>query len=252
MKKASLRKLVACSLSMLVLAACKSKVEEKQTLADQNARSASIQTSGGEAPQVLCEAAGKNYQVSEYDTTGDQVPDVRKVTRREGTAPNIRTLMVCREVDLDGNGTKDVVRFYNEQGLTVREEVDRNFDGRMDELSHYEDGELIRQELDTNGDGLVDTKIYYVDGKMSHAERDLEGKSTAKEWRPTRWEYYENGRVIRMGTDVTGDGKVDRWDRNEGVIKEGEQPEYINDDEPSGQTLEEDERDRLKKEVEEE
>ncbi|MFT5359274.1 MAG: hypothetical protein ACI9KE_006517, partial [Polyangiales bacterium] len=31
---------------------------------------------------------------------------------------------------------------------------------------------------------------------------------------PDRWEYFEGGRMVRMGTDLDGDGRVDRWDRD--------------------------------------
>ena len=74
---------------------------------------------------------------------------------------------------------------------------------------------LNNSEIDQNADGRVDTKIYYDDdGAAIRTERDLAGRSTGETWRPDRWEYFENGRMVRMGTDVDGDGRVDRWDRD--------------------------------------
>ncbi len=162
-----------------------------------------------------CDASAPNREVSEYDTNGDNVPDVRKVFERRGTGTDSVLVLVCREADLNGDGTKDVVRYYDNDGHPLREEADRNFDGRMDELTVFENGEILRQELDTNGNGKVDTKIFYQHGEPIRAERDMTGRSTASNWHPDRWEYYEHGRLVRMGTDVNGDGVVDRWDRNQ-------------------------------------
>ena len=123
-------------------------------------------------------------------------------------------MLVCRESDLNADGRKDVVRYYTDDGHALREEADRNFDGTMDEVTFFQDGQILRQEFDTQGDGKVDTKIFFDAGKPLRAERDLAARSTAERWQPDRWEYYEDGRVVRMGTDVDGDGKVDRWDRD--------------------------------------
>ncbi|KPK56342.1 MAG: hypothetical protein AMS22_01475 [Thiotrichales bacterium SG8_50] len=43
----------------------------------------------------------------------------------------------------------------------------------------------------------------------------MANRSTVAQWRPDTWEYYADGRTVRIGTDVDGDGKVDRWDRDE-------------------------------------
>jgi hypothetical protein len=97
----------------------------------------------------------------------------------------------------------------------MREEVDRDFDGRIDEVTHFAEGRVRLQEIDTGGNGMIDTKIFYEAGQPVRAERDMGNRSTAAEWRPDRWEYYVDGRTVRIGTDIDGDGKVDRWDRDE-------------------------------------
>lgn len=154
-------------------------------------------------------------EVSEYDTSGDETPDVRRVFRRIGDGPLMRLVLACREADLNGDGTKDVVRFYNEEGRPLREEMDRDFDGTIDTITVFQNGRVVRTELDENHDGRVDAKIYYDEsGATTRTERDIAGRSTASEWHPDRWEYYEDGRMVRMGTDVDGDGRVDRWDRD--------------------------------------
>ncbi len=162
-----------------------------------------------------CDTTSPGLEVSEYDTSGDSTPDVRRVFRRVGDPPLTRLILACRESDLNGDGTKDTVRYYNEDGRPLREEADRNFDGTLDTITIFQDGRIVRQEIDENNDGRVDEKIYFDDdGHATRTERDLAGRSTPDTWHPDRWEYYENGRMVRMGTDLDGDGRVDRWDRD--------------------------------------
>lgn len=173
--------------------------------------------SGGEGElsyTAHCLANDPRHEVSEYDTSGDDIPDVRKVFLRVGEGSLARLVLVCRESDLNGDGVKDVVRYYSEEGRPLREESDRNFDGRMDAITIFQDGQILRQEFDDTGNGIVDTKVFYDAGRPLRAERDLAGRSTPQKWQADRWEYFEEGRVVRMGTDVDGDGTVDRWDRD--------------------------------------
>ncbi|MBK8169562.1 MAG: hypothetical protein IPK60_04370 [Sandaracinaceae bacterium] len=174
-----------------------------------------------------CDATERGREVSEYDTSGDDHPDVRKVFQRMGTAPTVRLVLICREADLNGDGTKDVVRYYDDEGRPMREEADRDFDAAMDEISYYENGRIQRIETDTNHDGRVDLKVFYEAGQPLRTERDTAARSTADHWSPDRWEYFENGRMIRTGADVDGDGVVDRWDRDETLRRAAEQAEAL-------------------------
>lgn len=194
-----------------VVAGCGSSTPERTRRT--RASSASGATGGDDGGR--CDTAGADREVSEYDTSGDANPDVRRVFRRVGDPPITRLVLTCRESDLNGDGTKDVVRYYNDEGRPLREESDRNFDGQMDTITVFQEGRVVRTEIDSSGDGRVDTKIFYDDdGNAVRTERDLTGRSTADTWRPDRWEYFEQGRMVRMGTDVDGDGRVDRWDRD--------------------------------------
>ena len=160
-----------------------------------------------------CEG-GDDREVSEYDTSGDEYPDVRKVFLVIGQGRLARLVLICREADLNGDGTKDVVRYYNEEGRPAREEADRDFDGRMDEITFFERGRIARLEQDSDANGVIDSKVFYENGRPLRGEQDHAGRSTESNWRPDYWEYYEEGRVVRAGTDLDGDGKVDRWDRD--------------------------------------
>ena len=202
-------RLALCTLVALLALACSS--EKKPVVkVPERATSLDLQGVGGER----CDASKPGREVSQYDTSGDGKNDVRKVFVALGEGVEERLVMICREADVNGDGRKDVVRYYDDEGRSLREESDRDFDGRMDMALVFQDGKVVQQEIDENRDGKVDTKIFVADGKFVRTERDLAGRSTPDRWRPDRWEYYENDRVIRMGTDVDGDSKVDRWDRD--------------------------------------
>ena len=168
-----------------------------------------------EDDQGRCAADGPEQEVSEYDTSGDDHPDVRRVFRRLGQGALSRLVLACREADLNGDRRKDIVRLYNDEGRPIREEADRDFDGQIDEVTHFTNGRITLREIDTSGNGMIDTKIFYEAGVAVRAERDMEGRSTVATWQPDRWEYFADGRTVRVGTDLNGDGKVDRWDRDE-------------------------------------
>jgi hypothetical protein len=161
-----------------------------------------------------CETDGADLEVSEYDTSGDNHPDVRKVFRRRGDAMDMHLVLICREVDLNHDGIKDVVRYYGDEGRPVREQADRNFDGSLDESILFENGRVVQVDRDADYDGRMDTRIFYENRVPVRAERDMAGRSSEGEWRPDRWEYFDDGQVVRIGSDLDGDGRVDRWDRD--------------------------------------
>jgi hypothetical protein len=172
-----------------------------------------------------CDASKPSREISEYDSSGDGKPDVRKVLLSIGEGVDARKVMICREADVDFDGRKDVIRYYDDNGRSLREEADRNFDGKMDLAVIFQNGKIVRKEIDENGDGKIDTRIFFEKDMPMRAERDLLGKSTETEWKPNRWEYYENGVMVRMGTDLDGDARVDRWDRNAAAAAKAEEEE---------------------------
>ena len=54
----------------------------------------------------------------------------------------------------------------------VREEHDFDFDGRLDQITYFENGQRVRLELDTNFDERTDTWLWCENGRVSRAERD--------------------------------------------------------------------------------
>ncbi|HEX7477396.1 MAG TPA: hypothetical protein VF331_06295 [Polyangiales bacterium] len=184
------------------------------TAAGPKVKAAAIGTATAGSGDARCNANMPGREFSEYDTSGDGVNDVRKVFMSVGEGSGTRLILICRESDVNADGRMDVVRYYDDEGRSLREEADRNFDGKMDLITVYQNGQVVRQEFDSDYDGKIDTKIFIEQGQPTRAERDLKGRSTATQWHPDRWEYYEGGKVVRMGTDLDGDSRVDRWDRD--------------------------------------
>ncbi|MBM4360893.1 MAG: hypothetical protein FJ096_22545, partial [Deltaproteobacteria bacterium] len=142
-------------------------------------------------------------------------PNIRRVYRNIGTGSDSRKVLVCREVDTNLDGTKDVVRRYTDEGQSKDEEADSNYDGKIDTWNIFLRGRLSEVRLDRNFDGNADEKKFYGEGKLIRVERDndFNGKTDI-------WEMYRTGRLERIGVDLDGDGRVDRWDRDVEWLKQ--------------------------------
>ena len=213
MRHSTQRVISSCvAAAMVTLGACGGSAKGKAKTAHDRAVALGTDSKGTGGER--CDASRAAREVSEYDTTGDGRPDVRKVYMGLGEGADLRLVMICRETDVNSDGKKDVIRYYDDDGRSLREEADRDLDGRMDIAKVFQDGQVVRKELDENHDGTIDTKIFMQNSKPLRAERDLAGRSKGDAWHPDRWEYYEEGRIVRMGTDLDGDARVDRWDRD--------------------------------------
>jgi hypothetical protein len=161
-----------------------------------------------------CEHEGKDLESLETRSSAARVPNVRRVFRlssnkatnqlsskREG-----QPVLVCREVDTNLDGRKDVFREFDNRGQPTRESADSNYDGRLDTWLSFSGGQLRKLELDRDGDGNADETRFYNQGVLSKIQRD-----TDRDSKPDRWEAYDQGRLTRIGMDLDADGVVDRW-----------------------------------------
>ena len=129
-------------------------------------------------------------------------------------------MLICREIDTNLDGIKDVVRTFNSKGEPIHEEQDTDYDGRIDEWLNFVDGRIAEEDVDTNHDGKADVWKFYVDGQLQRIRRDRNGDG-----KPDEWEMYSKGRLDRVGVDDTYDGHVDRWDRDEQLKYEADTAE---------------------------
>jgi hypothetical protein len=120
-------------------------------------------------PELSCAREGAE-RVDVASWRGSGRPDVARIYLRnpDGHGPPV---LSCREVDLNGDGRKDVLVYYDSEGRKQREEFDHDFDGLADVKSFYEQGRLVRQDIDLNHDGKADLVQYFDGGKVVRVEQ---------------------------------------------------------------------------------
>lgn len=138
----------------------------------------------------------------QIDLNGDEVADVYNFFRERSEA---NRLLVRKEVDLNWDSKIDVRTWFTADGAIEKEEMDGDFDGRVDWIDHYKGGRRVMSEVDTDYNGAMDLFKYYENGKLRRKERDAKGDG-----RIDFWEYLdEKGNVLRTGRDLDGDGVMD-------------------------------------------
>ncbi|MBN8615994.1 MAG: hypothetical protein J0L92_35715, partial [Deltaproteobacteria bacterium] len=175
--------------ALIVLGACGGGDEEMP-------RSDVPQGSRGEtAIREQCNGEGRAV-----DVNNDGSPDIRHVAR--GGVDR------CIQFDMNFDGMVDITRFFDEDGRTiVREEHDFDFDGRLDQISYFENGEIVRSELDTNFDNRIDTWLWCQSNLLERSERDRRHNG-----RPDTWEFFQAGLITEARYDENNDGEPDRWE----------------------------------------
>jgi hypothetical protein len=193
--------------ALLGLAACsggpKFKAEEPTVQAQKR-------PDGSVDDRSMCEWKGKaDREASEVAGPGSIQPNVRRVYQIVGSGEDRHKVLICREIDTNFDGVKDVVRRYNDKGESISEEADSNYDGKIDTWITFIKGRLAEVKIDHNFDGKPDEWKHYTNGKLSRVVRD-----TNFDGKPDVWEIYREGKLERMGVDVDGDEHVDRWDHD--------------------------------------
>jgi len=120
-------------------------------------------------PELSCQRQGAE-RIETANFRGGSQPDVVKVFHKnaDGSPP---LFMSCKEVDLNGDGRKDVLLYLDKYGRKLREEFDHDKDGVADQKSFYEAGVLVRDEHDKDSDGKIDLIEHFADGKRVRIER---------------------------------------------------------------------------------
>jgi hypothetical protein len=150
-------------------------------------------------------------EASETAGPGAYRPNIRRVFKVVGERDNRHSVLVCREIDTNLDGLKDVVRTFTEKGDALHEESDTNFDGQIDVWLNFADGRIEEEDLDTTfATGRPNVWKFYTDGVLTRVKRNTHCASG----KPDVWEIYYGDRLERVGNDSTCDGHVDRWDRD--------------------------------------
>lgn len=168
-----------------------------------------------------CDFKGRaDREVQESLGPNAKTANIRRVYGVAGEGEDRHRVLLCREVDTNLDGVKDVVRTYNDKGDALNEVADTNFDGKIDTWITFAKGRVAKLRIDHNGDGQDDETRYYVSGTLSRAQID-----TNYDGKPDVWEIYDDGKLERRGVDLDFDGHVDRWDRDEIALRELDQKE---------------------------
>ena len=144
-------------------------------------------------------------------------PNVRRVYKHGGPrGMQRRKTLVCREIDTNLDGIKDVVRSFNAKGEPVREDADTNYDGKIDSWSdvrrrpHERGGPRHQPRWSTRTSGST---------TPTGSSRAGSGIATTTAGR-TSGRSTPNGHLERVGYDDDYDGHVDRWDRDDEVPRQ--------------------------------
>lgn len=166
--------------------------------------------------QSRCDFKGRaDREATETAGPGSMQQNIRRVYALLGEGEERRRVLICREVDTNLDGVKDVVRTYNERGEALKETADTDFDGKVDTWVTFARGKIVKVEVDHTKRGTPDETRVYMNGKLSRVQRDTnhDGKADV-------WEIYDDGKLQREGVDLDFDGRVDRWDRDEIALRE--------------------------------
>lgn len=164
-----------------------------------------------ESGLARCEFEGRDDRASEENSApGAKYPNVRRVYGYIGVGVDRRKILLCREVDTNLDGKKDLVRTYGDLGEKLVEQADTDYDGKIDTWISFSGPRPSKIEIDRTGDGKPDEFRYYVDGNLVRLQFDENGDG-----RPDVFEIYHEGRLDRRGVDVDHDGHVDRWERDQ-------------------------------------
>lgn len=165
--------------------------------------------------QTRCAYVGRSdREISETSSPASKEMNIRRVYGYSGLGEERARTLICREVDTNFDGIKDVVRTYDDRGEKLLEQADADYDGRIDTWVTFSGSYASKVEIDTNGDGIADQLRSYVGGLLVRIQRDLNFDGD-----PDQFEVYREGRLDRIGVDDDFDGQVDRWDRDDELVR---------------------------------
>jgi hypothetical protein len=225
---------VVLGASFLAWACGGSEVPRPKAVVQREGRPIGISTDD----QSRCDFKGRlDREASELVGPGSVTQNIRKVYALLGDGEERKRVLICREVDTNLDGAKDVVRTYNERGEALNETADTDFDGKVDTWVTFSRGKIAKVAVDRTKNGKPDETRVYMGGKLSRVQ--LDGNDDGK---VDTWEIYDDGKLQRAGFDLDRDGRVDRWDRDEIALRELNEKERREQEEAEKKAAEEERR----------
>ena len=149
----------------------------------------------------------KVYEVRHYDINKDKKPDIVNVFKKVPNEKGGHDLAISvKMMDLNHDAKIDVWRYFNEEtGAVVKEDLDLDFDNKVDRVDYFIGGAVRRSEFDFQFDEKPDViKSYDEIGQLIAVELDQNGDGLID-----YWEYYRNGVIEKVEKDTNKDGKPD-------------------------------------------
>ncbi|MBQ3367454.1 hypothetical protein IJG44_00985 [bacterium] len=150
---------------------------------------------------------GNVYEIKQYDINKDKKPDILNVFKKVPNEKGGNDLLISvKMMDLNHDSRIDVWRYFNEEtGAVVKEELDLDFDNKVDRIDYFIGGLVVRSEFDFQFDEKADIiKSYDELGQIIAVESDQNGDGVID-----YWEYYKNGVIEKIEKDTDKDGKPD-------------------------------------------
>ena len=132
-------------------------------------------------------------------TSGDALAAAQ--SPRPANAPSGPT---TRELDRNLDGKIDFVGHYDEEGNIDSADADEDFDGTFETHMRFHEGMVELYEVDTDGDGVTDRRLHFERGMMTTTETLNPATGL-----PLRVDYYRLGVLVKADVDTDRDGRLD-------------------------------------------
>jgi len=98
----------------------------------------------------------REYEIRRYDLNKDGKPDIinvfKKIPNKKG---GFDLHIYLKMMDLNHDSKIDTWRFFNEKtGAVMKEELDKDFDGKIDRTDYFADGIVVRSEFDSGAEEI--------------------------------------------------------------------------------------------------
>ncbi len=136
--------------------------------------------------------------VNGVDHNRDGILDEQWILSPSGATVEIR-------VDRNLDGKIDYVIHYDQRGQMEKAEGDDDFDGKFESQYRFRYGNLVSSQIDTDGDGFPDLTSYFEHGVIQTSKF-----INPKTGMPLRVEHFHLGRVDYAEVDSDKDGGLDK------------------------------------------
>ncbi len=190
--------------SLVIIAGCSWFAKEPDTSKADAVGSSAPRDTGPTAKGGNLNFNTDEYTIVELDTNGDKKTDVFNIFKKIKNAKGEKAeQMFLKKMDLIRDEKIDVYRFYDEKGSISKEELDLDFDGKIDEADYYQNGIVVRKEIDHHFDEKTDIwKFYDEKGILVKLEEDQDGDGNVD-----YWEFYNQAVITRVEKDTDKDAR---------------------------------------------